>query len=145
MQENAWQPPKSPHSLIQESLWPDEWKILVSCLLLNQTTRKQLDKVIDTFFKLWPDPQSLIEASLEDISEVIKPLGFWRRRPKTLKKFTEQYLLGGWKQPIELYGCGKYANDAWLIFVQGDWRSVSPQDHALNKYHDWLRENHEVY
>ena len=48
-----WQPPKSPVGLIQEELWPDEWKILISCLMLNQTTRKQVDKVIWKFFDKW--------------------------------------------------------------------------------------------
>ena len=140
---SVWIPPKSPHGLIQESLWPDEWRILISCLLLNQTTRKQLDKVIDEFFERWPDPSSLLRASIEEIQEVVKPLGFWNKRPKTIKRFTEEYMNRGWDEPIELHGIGKYANDAWLIFVKGDWRSVEPKDHALNKYHDWLRENHE--
>ena len=143
MKDENWNPPKSPHGLIQESLWPNEWKILVSCLLLNQTTRKQLDKVIDIFFEKWPDPESLLSSPLEEIREVIRPLGFWEKRPKTLLKFTEQYIAGNWDQPIELYGCGKYANDAWKIFIQGDWRSVQPNDHALNKYHDWLKEINE--
>jgi hypothetical protein len=31
-----WHLPKSPHGLIQEVLWPDEWKILLSYLVLKQ-------------------------------------------------------------------------------------------------------------
>jgi methyl-CpG-binding domain protein 4 len=139
-----WNPPKSPHFLIQESLWPDEWKILVACLMLNQTTRKQLDKVIDTFFEKWPNAHALLQATEAEIQDVIKPLGFWNKRPKTLKKFSEQYIAGGWSEPIELYGVGKYANDAWRIFIRGDWQAVEPKDHALNKYHDWLKETNEV-
>jgi methyl-CpG-binding domain protein 4 len=141
-----WKPPKSPHGLIQEDLWPDEWKILVSCLMLNQTTRKQVDSVVDSFFSLWPTPEKFIEADLSKVSQILRPLGFHNRRPKTIHRFTREYLVGGWKQPIELYGIGKYANDAWHIFCKGDWQSVDPNDHALNKYHGWMKAgNEKVY
>ena len=140
---HTWIPPKSPYGLIQEDLWPDEWKILVSCMLLNQTTRTQLEKVRGTFFQKWPTPQALLQSSPEEIGEVIKPLGFWRRRPKSLLKFSEQYLNKDWNDPKELHGVGKYASDAWHIFIKGDWNTVQPNDHALNWYHDWLKENHE--
>lgn len=139
-----WQPPKSPVGLIQEELWPDEWKILISCLMLNQTTRKQVDKVIWKFFDKWPDPHSLMSANVKDVSVLLRPLGFYNRRPRAMKKFTEEYLNVDWAEPIELYGIGKYANDAWRIFCKGDWHSVEPQDHALNKYHSWLRNKNEV-
>lgn len=139
-----WVPPKSPHGLIQEDLWPDEWKILISCLMLNQTTRKQVDKVIWQFFDKWPDPNSFLQAKLIDVSDLLRPLGFYNRRPKAMQKFTKQYLNSSWAEPIELYGIGKYANDAWRIFCKGDWKSVDPNDHALNKYHLWLKESNEV-
>ncbi len=28
------------------------------------------------------------------------------------------------------------------VFCVGDWRDVQPNDHALNKYRDWLEENY---
>ena len=40
---------------------------------------------------------------------------------------------------IELFGCGKYANDAYKIFVKGQWKDTHPSDHALNDYHSWLQ------
>lgn len=140
----SWIPPKSPHGLIQESLWPDEWKILVACIMLNQTTRKQLDKVVDTFFQKWPNANALLQAADDEIQDVIKPLGFWSRRTKSLKRFSLEYMNKEWNEPIELHGIGKYANDAWKIFIVGNWQSVEPQDHALNKYHNWLKENYEI-
>lgn len=138
-----WQPPKSPHGLIQEDLWPDEWKILMSCLMLNQTTRKQVDKVIWDFFERWSCPSDFLSSSHEDVSSILRPLGFYNRRPKAMRKFTQGYIRKEWSEPIELYGIGKYANDAWRIFCRGDWKSVDPQDHALNKYHAYLREFYE--
>ena len=138
-----WHPPKSPYNLLQESLWPNEWRILMSCLMLNQTTRKQVEKVIWEFFDKWPDPESYLSADLGEVSGVVRPLGLYNRRPRTMKKFTEGYVDGQWSEPIELHGIGKYANDAWRIFCRGDWKQVEPQDHALNDYHGWLRELNE--
>ena len=135
---NSWQPPKSPIGLIQEDLWPDEWKILVSCLMLNLTTRKQVDGVIYRFFDRWPNPKSLDAAELNEIREMIKPLGMWRKRSETLLRFNSDYMSGNWSEAKDLHGCGKYANDAWLIFCKGKWKSVEPNDHALNKYHMFL-------
>lgn len=135
---NAWTPPRSPHGLIQEDLWPDEWRILVACLMLNLTTRKQVDGVIHEFFRRWPDAQSLLTAQVSDIEDLIRPLGMWKKRAQTLLRFSREYLAGGWKTARDLHGCGKYADDAWHIFCAGNWQGVSPNDHALNKYHDFL-------
>jgi len=137
-----WRPPKSPHGLLQESLWPDEWKILISCLMLNQTTRKQVDKVVWQFFDKWPDPKSFLGSKHEEVSDMLRPLGFYNRRPKSMRRFTEEYIKREWAEPIELHCIGKYANDAWRIFCRGDWKAVDPQDHALNKYHAFLQEKH---
>lgn len=45
-----------------------------------------------------------------------------------------------WTDPKELHGVGQYAADAYNIFCRGDWRSVSPTDKDLLKYHKWLIE-----
>ena len=137
----AWTPPRSPYGLLQEDLWPDEWKILIACLMLNLTTRKQVDRVIYEFFRRWPDPGSLIAARDSDVEDLIKPLGMWKKRTQTLKRFSSEYLRNSWKTAKDLHGCGKYADDCWRMFCMGDWRSLQPQDHALNEYHDFLTKN----
>ena len=45
-----------------------------------------------------------------------------------------------WKTAKDLYGCGKYADDAWHIFCAGDWKNTQPNDHALNYYYTYLKE-----
>jgi len=135
-----WIPPRSPHGLIQEDLWPNEWKILVACVLLNLTTRKQVDKVIDDFFEKYPTPETLAASQEEDLHDMLRTLGMWRRRAKTLIRFSKEFIGGDWSTAKDLYGCGKYADDAWHIFCVGDWRHVEPNDHALNDYHNFLRE-----
>ena len=135
-----WQPLKSPVGMLQEDLWPDEWKILVACLLHNLTTRKQVDKVYRELFQKYPTPESMRDAKVGELQNIIKPLGMWRRRTRTLKRFSKEYLEKDWNNAIELYGCGKYANDCHKIFCLGEWKDVLPNDHALNQYHDWLKE-----
>ena len=139
----TWKPPRSPHALIQESLWPDEWRILVSCLLLNQTTRKQVDKVIDELFRVYPGPASMAMAKDEKLRRIIRSLGMSNKRSATLKRFSHEYMTKKWSSPLELYGCGKYAEDTWLIFCKGKWKQVTPKDHALNNYHDYLTSTEE--
>ena len=137
--KSVWKPPRSPHGLLQESLWPDEWRVLVSCLLLNLTTRAQVDKVVDILFHKYPCPVSMTMAKESDLHSIIKSLGLANKRVKTLKRFSEEYITKKWETPKELYGCGKYADDAWRIFCRGDWKEVEPNDHALNDYHGFLK------
>jgi len=110
---------------------------------LNQTSRKQLDKVADEFFAKWPTAESILSASHDSLVNVMRPLGFYNRRAKSLKKFASQYLSGNWESASDLHGCGKYANDAWMIFVKGKVHDVEPEDHALNDYHSWFISNFE--
>ena len=81
-----WHPPKSPYNLLQESLWPNEWRVLVSCLLLNLTTRKQVEKVIDKLFSKYPVPEDMIRANEDDLRSIIASLGLVNKRVKTLKQ-----------------------------------------------------------
>ena len=137
-----WRPPKSPIGMLQEDLWPNEWKILVACLLHNQTSRKQVDKVYQELFRRWPTPDTLRSADLQELQILMKPLGMWRKRSATLQRFSDEYIEKAWTTPKDLYGCGKYAEDVWNVFCTGDWKKVEPTDHALNKYCVWLKENH---
>ena len=135
----AWTPPKSPFDLLQERYWPDDWKILIVCLLLNQTSRKQVEPMIEHFFARWPTPEAASLADEEEMREVIRSLGMYNRRVKTIKNMSKQYL-AGFDDAKDLYGCGKYADDTYRIFMKGEWRDVEPNDHALNDYHGYLKE-----
>lgn len=136
-----WIPPK--FGLIQEKYWPDGWKILVCCLCLNLTKRAQMEPVVEEMFQRWPNAQALVSAPDADLEDLIRPLGMQRKRTRTLKRMSAEYAAGGWKQAKELHGIGKYGDDAYRIFIQGDWRAVQPNDHALNDYHEHLKRTFE--
>jgi methyl-CpG-binding domain protein 4 len=127
---------RSPFNLLQEIYFPDEWKILTCCILLNQTTRKQVDNVRDEFFKKFPTPQKLVQADSNEIIEVIQSLGFKNRRVINLQKMSEQYIGGNWNEASDLFGIGKYGNDSYQMFIKNN-SNIKPTDHALTKYMNW--------
>lgn len=137
-------PARSPYSLIQEDLWPDEWMILVSCMMLNCTSRKQVEKVLPLFMQNWPNASSLIVCNPDDLKNVIKPLGFANRRSAALIKMSLAYLKGEWSHAQELPGIGEYAARAWEMFCCNVTGYDPPVDHALVKYYHWRRENEEI-
>tara|TARA_Y100001938_G_C8046360_1_gene409131 strand:+ start:230 stop:661 length:432 start_codon:yes stop_codon:yes gene_type:complete len=134
-----WKPPKSPIGMLQEQMWPDAWKILIVCVLHNQTSRKQVDKVYKTLFDCYPNPASMSNADHKELVEIIRPLGFYNRRAQTLVRLSKDFLEKNWETAKDLYGCGKYADDCYRVFFTGDWKAVKPTDHALNDYVDWLK------
>ena len=138
---NTWKPPKSPYNLIQEQLYEDPWKILVACIFCNLTRRNTAEPLIWEYFEKYPCPDAARKASIEELESFLKPIGLSSRRAKALVKMSQEYLDKDWKEPIELYGIGKYANDAWKIFCTSSWKEVQPKDHALTWYHDWLINN----
>jgi hypothetical protein len=131
--------PLSHFNLLQEIYIEDPWKVLVCCIFLNQTTRKQVDKIRDEFFKRWPNSFALASANPEEVRDLIRLLGFYNRRTSTLINFSQEWTAKDWKSPIELKGIGKYAHDSWKIFVEGN-LVENPSDHVLNDYVTWRKQ-----
>ena len=131
--------PDSPYGFLQEIYRHDPWKMLIGCIFLNQTTRKQVDKIREEFFLKYPDAEKASKADLKEMASIIRPLGFYNRRSKTIKKFSEEYIDSKWTEPSELYGIGNYAQASWDIFQKYD-VSVETNDGPLNKYLSWARE-----
>ena len=136
-----WKPPKSPIGMLQEDLWPDVWKILVACILHNQTSRKQVNKVYPRLFDLYPNAAQMAKANVESLAELLRPLGLYNRRAKSLKRFSEEYHNKNWTLPSQLYACGKYADDCYSVFCTGDWKKVQTEDGSLKRYVSWLYES----
>uniref|UniRef100_A0A8C6JRF8 Methyl-CpG-binding domain protein 4 n=1 Tax=Melopsittacus undulatus TaxID=13146 RepID=A0A8C6JRF8_MELUD len=136
-----WTPPRSPFNLIQETLFHDPWKLLIATIFLNKTSGKMAIPVLWEFLKKYPSPEITRTADWKEMSELIKPLGLYELRAKTIIRFSDEYLSKQWKYPIELHGIGKYGNDSYRIFCVNEWKEVQPQDHMLNVYHTWLWEN----
>jgi endonuclease III len=106
---------------------------------LNQTSIKQVRPVVERLFEKYHTHEECSKAKHEDIIEIIRPLGFYTRRAKSIielsKAFVEQKHLDTRKLP----GVGKYALDSYKIFIMGE-LEVNPTDKKLSKYVEWAKE-----
>ena len=137
--QQPWRPPHSPFGLLEELLWDRPWALLLCCILLNQTTRQQVDPVLSRLLDRFPDAASLAAADVAVIEEILRPLGLHRRRARSVILFSSAFLKGAWRKPEELPGVGRYGADAHAIFCEGQWATCEPDDHALRWYVDWIR------
>ena len=137
----GWRPPRSPHHLIEEWLWHQPWQLLVACILLNKTTGIQVlnHQVLPRIISRWPHPSCLANADIDELEAVLRPLGLYRNRARSLRRFSAEYMFTDWDFPIELHGIGRYADDAYRIFCLGLVEDTNPADKELRKYVNWYR------
>lgn len=119
--------------LIQELYKHDPWKMLVCCIFLNQTTRTQVDQIRDEFFNRYPAAETAARADEKEMADVIRCLGFYNKRAKTIIRFSKQWLTKKWSRVDELHGIGRYAYDSWKIFQEGR-LDISVEDKKLKIY-----------
>ena len=130
--------PLSPYNLLQEVYIDDPWKIMMSCIMLNLTNRRQVDTVREELFRRWPDPISMSTADPNELGLLIQPLGLYKKRAASMRRFSDEWInkpsmKGGIK---DLHGIGQYGSDSWDIFVMGE-LPVSVKDHVLTRYVEW--------
>ena len=133
----------SPLGLLEELFADDPWRLLLSTIFLNRTSRVQVDHILNEFLDRWPTPKDVLEASFDDIVQVIRPLGICYRRADGVKRFSRDYLrlvqdstdlFNLTERDIKgMHQCGAYAYDAYRIFIQRDSR-VEPSDIELRTY-----------
>ena len=119
--------------MIQQIYQHDTWKMLVGCIMLNQTSHKQVRPVITIFFDKYPTPNDLISGDLYDIINILKPLGLYNVRCKNLKNFSTDWINKKFENITELRGIGKYASDSFEIFIKNN-LNVKPTDKVLLRY-----------
>lgn len=151
----------SPFGLLEELFVEDPWKLLISTIFLNRTSRVQVDSVLYEFFRRWPSPDKVsANASTTDIASLIQPMGIAQKRATGIIRFSKDYLaLLARKAAVaddindeniasrrfsrddilSLYNCGDYAAAAYKLFIQKDYWSEEPCDHALRAYASYQR------
>lgn len=133
-------PADSPLGLLEELFIDDPWRLLLRAILLNRTSRVQVDPVMATFLDQWPTARAVVDTSGTSVTameEVLQPLGLGHRRAIGIGKFSQDYLkLLGRKARkgsgsyddvakhlsrndiLNLFQCGDYASDAYRIFIR---------------------------
>jgi endonuclease III len=115
------------------------WRMLITCSALNLTSWKQVDPVMEKFFKRWPTPHAFLLATHQEIVEIIRPLGFYNRRASLWQKLTNSWINlenPTRKEISKLPGVGQYALDSWCIFIERD-LTIEPMDRVLR---NWINE-----
>jgi endonuclease III len=118
--------------LIQEDYLNNHWKMMVCCILLNQTNNKQVRPILSSVFELIPDPLSAIGCDPEVLAAVIKTTGFQNMKASRIKKLSQKWQ-DGFNDVTELPGIGKYGKESWEIFVNKN-LSITPTDKKLSAY-----------
>jgi hypothetical protein len=158
----------SPFGLLEELFGNDPWRLFLSAILLNRTSRVQVDTIMLDFLEEWPSVEAAAEADAARMSVVVRPCGIRFRRAAGIIRFSKEYLalLEHKKQirtttrtdrdanadihdrgaaynltrddVMNLYYCGEYAYGAYKLFIQRDY-SIDPADHALKAYAEYQR------
>jgi methyl-CpG-binding domain protein 4 len=137
----------SPYDLLQERFRHDPWKLLVVCMMLNQTSAVQVKAVMGAFFEKYPDAAAASNAAQEEMAEIIRPLGLYRRRSNAIIRMSRDYnaassihgsLVDDWLEVQDFYGVGKYAADSYRMFVMGEIVDDA-EDKELKRYVEWAR------
>ena len=123
--------------LIQEEYLDNPWRMMVCCICLNQTNNKQVRPILDILFDIIPDPNSAISCESERISECLKSTGFQNVKADRIKKMSQKWI-EGFENPSELPGIGKYGQDSWDIFINGNLRRET-SDKKLITYLSFFR------
>jgi len=74
----------------------DNFELLVATILSAQCTDEMVNKVTPPLFRRYPDPEKLAKASTRDIENLIRSLGLFRAKARSLKKCA--------KELVEKYG-----------------------------------------
>jgi hypothetical protein len=158
----------SPFGLLEELFGNDPWRLFLSAILLNRTSRVQVDTIMFDFLAEWPSAEAAAGADAARMCVVVKALGIRFRRARGIIRFSKEYLAllehkmdkcgntGKGCSKIDadidreaaynltrdnvmnLYYCGDYAYAAYKLFIQRDY-SIDPTDHALKAYAQYQR------
>lgn len=69
-----------------ELTYKKDYELLIKVMLSAQTTDKRVNTVANQLFLKYPNLNSLKEAKLEDLEEIIRPLGTFNRKALNIKK-----------------------------------------------------------
>lgn len=143
----------SPLNLVQEKYRNDPWKLLVSCLILGYPrieSNSEQHRIVDDFFKRWPDPYSIIHEKGVKMGLQRKVIDFFKdnnvgmsvKKGTVIPKVTVSFCL---ERPdinenvdIEKFkGCGAFVRDSFDIFFRKKELKFDVIDSDLKSYVKW--------
>ncbi len=109
------------------------WQHMVAVIMLNQTGRKPVKTVFPVFMHHWPTPSKFLQASEQEVKDIIWSLGMVNVRYKRLVEMTNDFMRWDGNDATRLYGIGKYGSDSYEIFFKNNY-TVKPTDKELIRY-----------
>ena len=118
--------------MVQQQI-TSEWQRMVGVIMLNQTHRQIVKRVLPEFLSYWDTCEKFINSTPEEVYAVIRPLGLVAVREKRIRMMSSQYLTWDKNDAKVLYGIGKYGSDSYEIFFKQNY-TVQPTDKELLRY-----------
>jgi A/G-specific adenine glycosylase len=95
------------------------YEVFLAEMLLRKTTAEAVDKIYPKFVSRYPTLTSVVNAEIEDISELLEPLGLQNKRAKAFKQIASECPDGlpqDRRGLLELPHVGPYIADSTLCF-----------------------------
>lgn len=127
--------------LFQEGLREDPFWMLVGCILVNRAHWRQVEPVLNRLRARCKDAKGVLRAPIEEILDIIKPLGLHNRRTSILRRFALDWVdhpPSSSSDVARMPGCGEYAAQSYMIFVEG---KMPPLDQVTDPKLAWYLEN----
>lgn len=106
----------------------DPYEILVAEVLLQKTLATKVPAVYEKFLDRYPDLSTLSKANVDEIAELLEPLGFQNQRAKALvdigDDFSEEGIPTEQEELSDPRYIGPYATNAVLCFAFDEPRPV---------------------
>lgn len=104
-----------------------KYKLVVSEILLQRTRAEAVASFFNTFFSRYPSWKKLAAADEAEIGQVIRPIGLWKRRARTLKQLATVMAKRNGRFPrtraeVEgsLPGVGQYIANSIFLLCHGE-------------------------
>ena len=65
--------------------YTQDYELLLAVMMSAQTTDKRVNMVTDILYKKYPTLQALSQADLQDIIEIIRPIGTFYKKAQNIK------------------------------------------------------------
>ncbi len=66
-----------------------DFELLIAVVLSAQTTDERVNSVTPSLFERYPDAYALSEAKLEDVQDIIRPIGLYRNKAVNIIKLSK--------------------------------------------------------
>lgn len=128
--------PLSPHYIFEENFSRNPWALLITTIFLTKTSGKIARPYLKSFFETYPTPYHVLDDNPRNLERFFDNLGL-KKRSEMIWKLSYQFISAKWSRASDLFGVGKYGEDAYRIFCLGH-TDVDPNDRYLRLYLDWL-------